>query len=275
MIALPSAKNRLTVKTSEAQKAGKKLFCAFLTLGFPNLKMTEACIWECEKAGVDILELGFPFSDPLADGPTIQKASEKSIAGGVRIQHAFQLIKKMRRQGLKMPVVFFTYLNPVLNFGFSQFVKQAKRSGFDALLVPDLPMDEEKGLQALCKKEKLSLVFLIAPTTPLARAREIAKTSSDFIYYVSLRGVTGARAALSKDLDGHLQEVRRLTRKPVLVGFGVSKPEQAKKVAGLSDGVIVGSAFIQALQKPRSSAAALGRLAAKMIRAVRSAKSSV
>lgn len=261
--------NRLEWITQTAQKSGSKLFCAFLTVGFPNLKTTEACIWECEKAGVDILELGFPFSDPLADGPTIQKASEKAIAGGVRVEHAFQLIKKMRAQGLKLPVVFFTYLNPVLNFGYEKFVKEAKASGFDGLLIPDSPPDEEVSLQALCHKQNLSFVFLIAPTTPADRARKIAESSSGFIYYVSLRGVTGARAALSQDLYGHLQQVRKLTKKSVLVGFGVSTPEQAKKIAKLSDGVIVGSALIQEIQKPGFSAKKFGAFVARMVKAVK------
>lgn len=241
--------NQLKLTVKEAKEEKQKLFCAFLTLGFPNLKTTEACIWECEKAGVDILELGFPFSDPLADGPTIQKASEKAIENGVRVPHAFQLIKKMRAQGLKMPVVFFTYLNPVLEYGYKKFVEEARQSGFDALLVPDLPPDEEKDLQALCKLHDLSLVFLIAPTTPLARAKKIAEASTGFVYYVSLRGVTGARAAVSSDLHVHLQQVRKLTDKPVLVGFGVSTPAQAKQISGLSDGVIVGSAMINEIQR--------------------------
>ena len=130
--------NRLTLTTQNAKAGAKKLFCAFLTLGFPDIQTTETCIWECEKAGVDILELGFPFSDPLADGPTIQKASEKAIENGVRIPHAFELLRKLRSQGLKMPVVFFTYLNPVLNYGYEKFVTEARQSGFDALLIPDM-----------------------------------------------------------------------------------------------------------------------------------------
>ncbi|HCM42865.1 MAG TPA: tryptophan synthase subunit alpha [Candidatus Omnitrophica bacterium] len=264
--------NRLEWTTQAAIKSVDKIFCAFLTAGFPNLQTTEACIWECEKAGVDVLELGFPFSDPLADGPTIQKASEKAIAGGVRVEHAFALIKKMRKQGLKLPVVFFTYLNPVLNYGYEKFVKEAKQSGFDGVLIPDSPPDEEASLQALCHKQGLSFVFLIAPTTPPARARAIAETSSGFIYYVSLRGVTGARAALSQDLYGHLQQVRKLTKKAVLVGFGVSTPDQAKKIAGLSDGVIVGSALIQEIQKPGFTAKKFGAFVARMVRAAKSAR---
>jgi len=242
--------NRLTLTTQAAKKRAQKLFCAFLTLGFPNIQTTEDCIWECEKAGVDILELGFPFSDPLADGPTIQKASEIAIQNGIRVPHAFELIRKLRSQGLKLPVVFFTYLNPVLDYGYEKFVTEAKQSGFDALLIPDMPPDEEKDLQKLCKAHDLSLIFLIAPTTPLSRAKQIADASTDFIYYVSIRGVTGARESVSGDLEGHLQSVRKQTDKLVLVGFGVSNSEQSKKIAKLSDGVIVGSAMIQHIQSP-------------------------
>ena len=263
--------NRLSICTHDAKLKKEKIFCAFLTLGFPNLQTTEDCIWECEKAGVDILELGFPFSDPLADGPTIQKASEKALEGGVRIAHAFQLLKKMRSQGLKMPVVFFTYLNPVLDYGYEKFVTEARQNGFDGLLVPDLPPDEEKDLQALCKQHDLSLIFLIAPTTPLNRAKQIADASSDFIYYVSLRGVTGAREVVSDDLFGHLQQVRKQTAKSVLVGFGVSTAAQAKQISGLSDGVIVGSALIKMIQNPDFSASKLGSFVRSMVEAAKSA----
>ncbi len=267
--------NRLSAKIHDTRPSKEKLFCAFLTLGFPDLKTTETCIWECEKAGVDILELGFPFSDPLADGPTIQKASEKALENGIRVHHAFELIKKLRAQGLKMPVVFFTYLNPVLDYGYEKFVTDARQSGFDALLVPDLPPDEEKDLQLLCKKHDLSLIFLIAPTTPLPRAKLIADASTDFIYYVSLRGVTGARATglnntVTSDLKGHLQQVRKLTSKPVLVGFGVSTAERAKQIAGLSDGVIVGSAMINQISIPGFSAHSFHAFVSEMVRATKS-----
>ncbi len=270
--------NRLTAKIHNNSKK-EKLFCAFLTLGFPDLKTTETCIWECEKAGVDILELGFPFSDPLADGPTIQKASEKALENGIRVHHAFELIKKLRTQGLKMPVVFFTYLNPVLDYGYKKFVSEARQSGFDALLVPDLPPDEEKELQVLCKSHDLSLIFLIAPTTPLPRAKQIADASTDFIYYVSLRGVTGARATgpnktVSSDLKGHLQQVRKLTSKPVLVGFGVSNAEQAKQISALSDGVIVGSAMINQISRPDFSADSFHAFVSEMVRATKSPHSN-
>lgn len=262
--------NRLKLTVEESGLKKQKLFCGFLTLGFPDLKTTETCIWECEKAGVDILELGFPFSDPLADGPTIQKASEKALENGVRIPDAFKLIKRLRSEGLKMPVVFFTYLNPVLEYGYEKFVTEARQSGFDALLVPDLPPDEEKDLQVLCKLHDLSLVFLIAPTTPLPRAKQIAEASTGFVYYVSLRGVTGARAAVSSDLHGHLQQVRKQTDKPVLVGFGVSTAQQAKQIAGLSDGVIVGSAMINQIQRPDFSAKSFGSFVKEMVQATRS-----
>lgn len=264
--------NRLETTVENARSSRQKLFCAFLTLGFPDLDTTEQGIWECEKAGTDILELGFPFSDPLADGPTIQKASEKALAGGVRIEHAFKLMRSLRDQGLKMPVVFFTYLNPVLNYGAAKFVREAAAAGFDALLVPDLPPDEEKDLQALCLEENLPIVFLIAPTTPLERAREIASATRGFIYYVSLRGVTGARSAVSSDLYGHLQQVRKKTGKPVLVGFGVSTPQQAKQIAGLSDGVIVGSALVERMGRPHFSKHEFGAFVREMVQAAKSAK---
>ena len=241
-------KNRLMAKVREAKRKRRKLFCAFLTLGYPGLQATENLIKAFEKEGVDILELGFPFSDPLADGPTIQFSSEHAIRQGVQLEDAFRLVSKLRRDGLRMPVLFFTYANPVFHFGWKKFVSEIKASGFDGVIVPDLPPDEEKTLQKECRKKKLCQVFLVTPTTTPARARMITRASEGFIYYVSLRGVTGARKALPADIRNHLRKLTRLSSKPVLVGFGISTPDQARDMSRISGGVIVGSAIIEALR---------------------------
>lgn len=246
--------NRLIQKIKEAGKKHSKLFCAYLTLGFPRLSVTETMILALERAGTDILELGFPFSDPLADGPTIQFASEQAIKHGVRLRDAFRLIRKLRRRGLKMPVLFFSYLNPIMHYGISRAIRQLRQSGFDGLIVPDLPPEEGRMWEPWFRRLDLSLVYLVAPTTTDSRIREIARRSSGFIYYVSLRGVTGARNLVPSDLAQKLKAIKKVTQKPVLVGFGVSHPKQARAIMRMADGVIVGSAIVERLRNGRKGA---------------------
>lgn len=228
---------------------GKKLFCAFLTLGYPNLQATEKLIEGFAARGVDLIELGFPFSDPLADGPTIQYASEAALRRGVTMGDAFRVVRNVRKKGVKIPIFFFSYLNPIFHWGEERFPARLKKEGFNGLIVPDCPPDEEKLLWRSAKKAGIHPVFLVAPTTTPERMRKIFARSEGFIYYVSLRGVTGARKALAGDLKKNLGKLRRLGNTPVLVGFGVSSPEQVKKLSRHSDGVIVGSAIVDRLCK--------------------------
>lgn len=259
--------NRLLQKI-QAQKK-RKLFCAFLTLGYPNLKATEQLIWEFEKAGVDILELGFPFSDPLADGPTIQFSSEEALRRRVKIEDAFALVSKLRKQGCRLPILFFSYLNPIYHFGCEKFAAEAKKAGFDGAIIPDLPPEEEPKLQQALHRRGLVQIFLVAPTTEKRRASFIAGKSQGFIYYVSLRGVTGARASVAVDVQGNLKQLHKLTPKPVLIGFGVSSPEQGKSLAGFSEGVIVGSAIVEQLRRGKGKIAPAVNFVREMVRAVK------
>ncbi len=242
-------RNRLIQKIRDKERAKKKIFCAFLTYGYPNAGATARLIRSFEKEGVDIIEIGFPFSDPMADGPTIQYSSEQALKRRIRIQDVFRQTARLRREGVKVPLVFFTYLNPIFHYGLKRFARDAARAGLDAVLVPDLPPEEEKVFGAECRKQNLAQVFLIAPTTQRKRAAMIAKRTEGFIYYVSLRGVTGARKQMSADIAPVLRRLNRMTTKPVLVGFGVSQPDQARRLAGLSQGVIVGSAIIEAIRR--------------------------
>ncbi len=269
---MKSTSNRLALKFAENRKSGKKTFCAFLTLGYPDLKTTEKLLHSFEREGVDILELGIPFSDPLADGPTIQYSSEHALERGVCLADAFRILKRVRDAGNKMPVVLFTYFNPVFHYGLRRFVADSIRAGCDGLLIPDLPPDEELALRQECKRQGLAQIFLIAPTTTGKRAGFISRSSGDFIYYVSLRGVTGARAQIPKDIRRHLNALRKMTGKPLLVGFGVSSPAQASRIAAMSDGVIVGSAIIEKLRKSRGSIAPVNRFIRQMIRAVKGSR---
>ena len=261
-------KNRLVQKLEQSKSKGRKLFCAFLTLGFPSVKATEKLIEGLAARGVDLVELGFPFSDPLADGPTIQFSSESALKRGVTIEDAFRVVRNLRKRGVTIPIVFFSYLNPIYRYGEKEFPFRLKREGFDGLLVPDCPPDEDHELWKACKRSDLASVFLVAPTTTETRMRKIFARSQGFLYYVSLRGVTGARKSLPSDLIRNLKKLRRLGRKPVLVGFGVSSPEQVKRIARVSDGVIVGSAIVDRLRKSGGRLKPVFTFAESLVRAL-------
>lgn len=262
-------KNRLLIKTQESQRKKQKIFCAFLTLGFPNLKATEQLIIEFERNGVDIIELGFPFSDPMADGPTIQFSSEQALRHGVTMEDAFQLVSRLRQKGVRVPILFFTYLNPVFHYGVKSFAARAQKAGFDGVIIPDAPPEEEPELTKACQKHHLARVFLAAPTTEKKRAAMIARKSEGFIYYVSLRGVTGARKALASDIAQNIKTLKRTARKPVLIGFGVSSPEQSKNLGKLSEGVIVGSAIVEKLRHSKGRIQPAVEFVRRMIRALK------
>ncbi len=262
--------NRLSARMNQLKKKKHKAFCAFLTAGFPDLKKTAKLVTEFEKAGVDILELGYPFSDPLADGPTIQHSSQEALDRGISVPAVLKMMTGLRAGGLTLPVVFFTYFNPVLAYGPARFARDARRAGFDAVLVPDLPPEEEHGFQAALRQEGLRAIFLVAPTTSRARSLKIAQASQGFIYYVSLRGVTGARKALPADIASHLKFLRARSQKPVLIGFGVSTPAQAKELSVISDGVIVGSAIVERIRAARGQIGPVAAYVRQMVKAVRS-----
>jgi tryptophan synthase alpha chain len=246
--------NRLDFKIKQAHASGKKLFCAFVTLGYPNLSFTEKLIIELEKKGTDILELGFPFSDPLADGPVIQEASNQALNNGIRIKDAFLLASRLRKKGVQIPLVFFTYYNPILSYGITRFVAHAKQNGFDAVLCPDLPVEEDQELSRTIKKAGLGQIYLIAPTSSNARIQKIGRASHPFIYYVSRRGVTGIRKSMDQDLSAKLKNLKRQVHKAVLVGFGVSSAKHVREIAKNSDGVIVGSAIVDWAKRLKSPA---------------------
>lgn len=241
--------NRLVACMQSLSQKREKAFCAFLTAGYPSLEKTAAYAAGLEAAGVDILELGYPFSDPLADGPTIQFSSQQALDRGVGVGRVFKMLAGLRQKGVKLPVIFFSYYNPILAYGTAKFVRDAVKSGFDGVLVPDLPPEEEEEFMRLCRKAGLCRIYLIAPTTSRERARQLAEASEGFIYYVSLRGVTGARSRIPDDISKHLGNLKRMTAKPVLIGFGVSTPQQAHDLAAISDGVIVGSAIVEQIRK--------------------------
>ena len=240
--------NRIDKKLRELKKTGKKAFVAFITAGYPDLGVTEKLILEFAGSGVDIVELGVPFSDPMADGPVIQQSSESALRKGTHLEDILDLVRRVRRH-TAMPIALMTYYNPVFCFGEERFVKAASRCGVDGVIVPDLPPEESKTLIRLANRHQLDVINFIAPTTPVGRAKRIARTAKGFIYYVSLTGVTGARQGLAPDLVRNLKKIKKITAKPVCVGFGVSSRRQVREIYRLADGVIVGSAIVGEIKK--------------------------
>jgi len=237
----------------------------YLTLGYPTPERSLDLVKAAIAGGADMLELGIPFSDPLADGPTIQKASFIALQQGMTVARCLEMAHELRRQGIEAPFVFMGYYNPILAYGEKAFCRECREVGIDGLIVPDLPLEEGEALESTCRQHGLALIYLLAPTSPPERIRLLAERSQGFIYLVSVTGVTGARDGLPPDLAEFVQRVREATDKPLAVGFGIGQPEQAAQVARLADGVIVGSAFIRAAGEPeaeekvRAFASALSR----------------
>jgi tryptophan synthase alpha chain len=223
----------------------------YITVGYPTIETTLKVVPLFTGIGCDIIELGIPFSDPLADGATIQQASYEALRQGVTTSVCFEVAQELRRQ-VQIPLVFMTYYNPVLKFGLEQFCSKCVEVGIDGLIIPDLPPEEGKGLEKSVKKHSLDLVYLLSPASTEERIRLVTNRSTGFIYLVSLTGVTGARNRLPEQLESFVSSVRERTEKPLCVGFGVSTPEQARRVARVADGVIVGSRIIQLLDEDKS-----------------------
>jgi tryptophan synthase alpha chain len=240
--------NRIEAKFKELQKINKKAFIAFITAGYPDLEITQRLVLEFAKIGVDILELGVPFSDPLADGPIIQEASQAALEKNTHLVDILNAVKKIRKN-TQIPICLMTYYNPIFCFGELEFIKQAKDSGVDAVIIPDLPPDEGRSFIRLANKYALLVICFIAPTTVKPRIKYISNIAKGFIYYVSLTGVTGPRQNLSKDLIDNLKAIKKITRKPVCVGFGISSPVQVKQIFRVADGVIVGSAIVKKIKE--------------------------
>lgn len=239
-------------------KKGKKALVPFITAGFPRKDFTPEGIWALSESGADMVELGIPFSDPLADGPTIQASSQIALQNGVGLKDIFRMSEKIRTKS-EIPLLLMGYYNPLLAYGLEKFAEESYGAGVDGLIVPDLPPEEGNELATACRKHKLSLVYLVSPTTPPERITRIGSASSDFCYCVSVTGVTGERKNISAEWKDFLLSVRMRTKKPFVVGFGISTPEQARKVAPYSDGVVVGSALVKMFLEEKNYKAALRR----------------
>jgi tryptophan synthase alpha chain len=223
----------------------------YVTVGYPTVETTLKAVPLFAKNGCDIIELGVPFSDPLADGATIQQASYEALRQGVTVSICFEVAGELRRQ-VRIPLVFMTYYNPVLKFGLEQFCLKCVEVGIDGLIMPDLPPEEGEELERSTKRHGLDLIYLLSPASTEQRVRLVTSRSSGFIYLVSLTGVTGARHTLPEELESFVGSVKKRTDKPLCVGFGVSTPEQVRRVATVADGVIVGSRIVQLLDRDKS-----------------------
>jgi tryptophan synthase alpha chain len=220
----------------------------YVTAGFPDRALTAAVLPVLADAGADVIELGIPFSDPLADGPTIQRSSFLALQGGTTVRHVLELLRGFRAQN-DTPVVLFTYLNPVLRYGLDDFCGAAREAGAEGLLLTDLPAGADPDIEEAVEAAGLDLIRLLAPTTPPGRAEEVARRARGFLYYISRTGVTGARSELRSELEAEIEALKERVHVPIAVGFGISTPEQAASVAAVADGVVVGSALVRTLEE--------------------------
>ena len=246
-----------------------KAFIAFITCGDPDLATTAAAVRAAVQNGADLIELGIPFSDPTAEGPDIQGANLRALRGGVTTDQVFALVRELRRD-VTVPLVFMTYANVVFSYGTERFLHICQEVGMDALILPDVPYEEKEEFAPLCRKYGVDLISLIAPTSA-GRIAMIAQEAEGFLYIVSSLGVTGTRSEITTDLDSIVRIVRQNTRIPCAIGFGISTPEQARKMADIADGAIVGSAIVRLLAQYKKEAPAhIGDYVRKMKQALRS-----
>ena len=257
-------------KIASAFEKGKA-FIAFITCGDPDLETTAAVVRAAVENGADLIELGIPFSDPTAEGPVIQGANLRALNGGVTTDRIFDLVRELRRD-VTVPMVFMTYANVIFSYGADRFLSTCRAVGIDGLILPDLPYEEKEEFLPDCRRYGVDLISLIAPTSE-NRIAMIAKEAEGFLYVVSSLGVTGTRSEIKTDLASIVEVIRQNTRIPCAIGFGISTPEQAKAMAGLSDGAIVGSAIIKLIEKHGKDAAApVGEYVRRMKEAIRSAE---
>ncbi|MDR2738799.1 MAG: tryptophan synthase subunit alpha [Treponema sp.] len=221
----------------------KPAFIGFITGGDPSIEKSEEFVLEMIRAGANLVEIGIPFSDPIAEGPVIQEANIRALSAGATVEKLFDLVKSLRTK-TRVPLVFLTYLNPVFHYGYDAFFKRSRDVGLDGIIIPDLPFEEQAEVRNIAAGYGIDLISLIAPTSQ-ARIREIAKSAAGFIYLVSSMGVTGVRSEIRTDLDSIVAAVRDVTNVPAAVGFGIHTPAQAAEIGKIADGIIVGSAIVK------------------------------
>ncbi len=239
-------RTRISKKFSMLKKNNKKAFIPYIMAGDPSPEKSKENFLMLEECGADIIELGVPFSDPLADGPTIQRAAERALKNNMTLRKVISLVKEIRDVS-ETPVILMTYFNPIYKYGISEFISDASIAGVDGIIVPDLPPEEAGDIIEFSRQRGIDTIFLLAPTSNEKRIKKVVYASTGFIYYVSITGITGSDILFDGSMEKQINDIRKYTDKPIAVGFGVSKPEDAREVAKIADGVIVGSAIVKKL----------------------------
>jgi tryptophan synthase alpha chain len=254
---------RISQRFAELRSRGEMGIVAYITAGDPSLDATLRFVLALAEAGADVIELGVPFSDPVADGPTIQRASERALQSGTTLAGVLSLVRRIR-QSSQVPLVLFSYFNPILQMGLEKFAAQASSAGADGVLVTDLTPEESVAYRGILSARGLDMIFLAAPTSTDERLKKIAACSSGFLYLISRTGVTGAKDTLAEDLPALVRRVRAVTQLPLAVGFGISLPGHVSVLGGLADAAVVGSALVSEIEKAASPEAAASALADRM-----------
>ncbi|MBI5101940.1 MAG: tryptophan synthase subunit alpha [Nitrospirae bacterium] len=241
--------SRIGKKFRDLKKSGRKAFIPYIMTGHPDIARTRRLIHILEDSGADIIELGVPFSDPLADGPTIQQAAQTALQQGVTLRSVIEFVGGIRNV-TQIPIILMTYYNPVFKYGEERFAADAARAGVDGVIIPDLPPDEAGTLIKHSRAHGLDTIFLLAPTSTAPRIERVTKASTGFIYYVSITGITGSKLSMDLSIESHIAAIREKSGTPIAVGFGISTPEEAAAVSRFADGVIVGSAIVKQAGRP-------------------------
>jgi tryptophan synthase alpha chain len=271
---MTSSSSRISQKFRILSEAGELGIVAYITAGDPSLHATEKIVLAAAEAGADVIELGVPFSDPVADGPTIQRASERALAAGTTLGGVIDLVRRIRTKS-EVPLVLFSYFNPMLQMGLAKFAQAAAAAGVDGVLATDLTPEEATDYRAALASHKLDAIFLVAPTTTEERLKAIAAASSGFLYLISRNGITGAQNDLPADLPALVRRVRKFTTLPIGVGFGISQPTHVTVLGGIADAAVVGSALMAEVEKAQSPDAAAQAVAAKIASLKKAARSGV
>ncbi|MBI2082816.1 MAG: tryptophan synthase subunit alpha [Deltaproteobacteria bacterium] len=250
--------SRISNKFKILRQKKRKALITFITAGDPNIPTTKKLIFALEKGGADIIELGVPFSDPMADGPVIQKASERALNKGVTLSKILRLVREVRKT-TEIPILLMGYYNPILAYGLKRFATDAARSGIDAALVVDLPPEVAGSLKRELKRKKIDLIFLLAPTSTPERIQKVCRKGSGFIYFVSVTGITGARLKGPNEIQKKIREIRRKTDLPIAIGFGIRTPSDARKISRLADGVVIGSEIVRRIATSKQPAQVVQR----------------